>query len=228
MDLLSLDCLFIQLSVSNRKIINVEDACWAGEQRECLPSGLSVLWGLVFHLVPEKGKNKILYVFFFFSFIVYFLGGRSHHLLPPVYSSECVLSIADASLPLFQSKFQPVLSLLHNYPVSRHFSVLLLNMAWLHASQLLPRLCGCRDHTSQHQWWRHHGDIPGASEADIPKYEVPSPIGGRGVRYKNYLPTITVCIRCTGTSRVLLRFFNLLWCFIPSVLKYNSVTRVVI
>lgn len=111
--------------------------------------------------------------FFFFSFIVYFLGGRSHHLLPPVYSSECVLSIADASLPLFQNKFQPVLSLLHNYPVSRHFSVLLLNMAWLHASQLLPRLCGCRDHTSQHQWWRHHGDIPGASEADIPKYEVP-------------------------------------------------------
>lgn len=39
-------------------IIEVEDACRAGAQRERLPSGLSVLWGLVFHPVPGKGKKK--------------------------------------------------------------------------------------------------------------------------------------------------------------------------
>lgn len=189
----------------------MDNACWVGEKRECLPSGLSVLWGLVFHPVPKKGKIKSFdsqetLIRSRGAFVMccqicsdalthvlerkinnlitalsgcpkardslnYLSAARAVWLLPPVYSSERVLSIRNASLPPFHRPFQPVLSLLHNYPVSRHFSVLPLNLAWLHASQLLPRLWGCRDHTAQHQWQRHHGDIPGATEADISKYE---------------------------------------------------------
>lgn len=40
------------------EIMNVDDACWVGEQQECLPWGPSVPGGLVFHPVPEKRENK--------------------------------------------------------------------------------------------------------------------------------------------------------------------------
>lgn len=117
----------------------MDNACWVGEKRECLPLGLSVLWGLVFHPVPEKGKIKSFdsqetLICSRDAFVMccqicsdalthalerkinnliaalsgcpkaldslnYLSAARAVWLLPPVYSSERVLSIRNASLP---------------------------------------------------------------------------------------------------------------------------------